>query len=377
MLTLKIDDIQLGAQAADKVSAIRLVAARLNAAGLVTEAYVDGMLHREEQTATYLGSGIAIPHGTTDTRDLVLQTGVQVLHFPDGVEWADGQKAYVVIGIAAKSDEHLGILRQLTRVLSDDEVTARLPGVRSAAELAALLNGEQLSQPLLLDDSTLRLDAPAGELAALQATAAELLRQGGALTPASVQTVLATAANPLGQGLWLARVAADVLRTGVAFVRAAQPFSHEGLPVQGLLLIAARDAQHMPVLERLIALISEQKVAALWSATAAEVVKLLTTAPQDGLEATFTIINPHGLHARPSAMLVKAVKEFSSQIWVANLDGDGKAVNAKSLMKLVSLGVRQGHRLHFTAKGEDAELALQSIGQAITDGLGEGEGAGE
>ena len=372
MLTLKTDDIQLGAQATDKVSAIRLVAARLSAAGLVTDAYVDGMLRREEQTATYLGSGIAIPHGTTDTRDLVRQTGVQVLHFRDGIEWADGQKAYVVIGIAAKSDEHLGILRQLTRVLSDDVVTARLPGVQSAAELAALLNGEQLSQPLLLDDSTLLLDFPAQDLLALQVAAAGVLRNAGALAPAAVNAVLATAANPLGQGLWLVPVAEDVLRTGVAFVRTTQPFSHEGVPVQGLLLIAARDAQHKPVLDRLIALISEQRVATLWSANGSEVIKLLTEAPQDGLAATFTIINPHGLHARPSAMLVKAVKEFSSQIWVANLDGDGKAVNAKSLMKLVSLGVRQGHRLHFTAKGDDAEIALQSIGQAIADGLGEG-----
>ena len=194
------------------------------------------------------------------------------------------------------------------------------------------------------------------------------------MTPAAVNAVLATPANPLGQGLWLARVADDVLRTGVAFVRAAQPFQHDGLPVQGLLQIAARDAQHKPVLERLVALISEQKVSSLWSATGAEVIRLLTSAAQDGLEATFTIINPHGLHARPSAMLVKAVKEFSSQIWVANLDGDGKSVNAKSLMKLVSLGVRQGHRLHFTAKGEDAELALQGIGQVIADGLGEGAG---
>ena len=372
MLTLKTDDIQLGAQATDKVSAIRLVAARLSAAGLVSDAYVDGMLRREEQTSTYLGSGIAIPHGTTDTRDLVRQTGVQVLHFRDDIEWADGQKAYVVIGIAAKSDEHLGILRQLTRVLSDDEVTARLPGVQSAAELAALLNGEQLSQPLLLDDSTLLLDFPAQDLLALQVAAAGVLRNAGALAPAAVNAVLATAANPLGQGLWLVPVAEDVLRTGVAFVRTTQPFSHEGVPVQGLLLIAARDAQHKPVLDRLIALISEQRVATLWSANGSEVIKLLTEAPQDGLAATFTIINPHGLHARPSAMLVKAVKEFSSQIWVANLDGDGKAVNAKSLMKLVSLGVRQGHRLHFTAKGDDAEIALQSIGQAIADGLGEG-----
>lgn len=145
MLTLKTDDIQLGAQAADKVSAIRLVAARLSAAGLVTEAYVDGMLRREEQTATYLGSGIAIPHGTTDTRDLVLQTGVQVLHFPDGVEWADGQKAYVVIGIAAKSDEHLGILRQLTRVLSDDgDDRHHRPGVGGAQGT----DGDQRDRPV-------------------------------------------------------------------------------------------------------------------------------------------------------------------------------------------------------------------------------------
>ena len=377
MLTLKTDDIQLGAQATDKVAAIRQMAARLSAAGLVSDAYVDGMLRREEQTSTYLGSGIAIPHGTTDTRDLVRQTGVQVLHFREGIEWADGQKAYVVIGIAAKSDEHLGILRQLTRVLSDEEVAARLPGVQSAAELAALLNGEQLSQPLLLDDSTLLLDFPAQDLLALQVAAAGVLRNAGALAPAAVNAVLATVANPLGQGLWLARVAEDVLRTGVAFVRTTQPFIHESFPVQGLLLIAARDGQHKPVLDRLIALISEQKIATLWPAAGAEVIKLLTEAPQDGLVATFTIINPHGLHARPSAMLVKAVKEFSSQIWVANLDGDGKPVNAKSLMKLVSLGVRQGHRLHFTAKGDDAEIALQSIGQAIADGLGEGEGAGE
>lgn len=374
MLTLKIDDVQLGAAAADKSEAIRQVAARLTDAGLVTAGYVEGMLRREAQTATYLGSGIAIPHGTTDTRDLVQQTGVKVLHFSDGVEWADGQKAYVVIGIAAKSDEHLGILRQLTRVLSDDEVAARLPGVQSAAELTALLNGEQLSQPLLLDDSTLLLDFPAQDVPALQAAAAGLLRNAGALAPAAVNAVLATAANPLGQGLWLARVADDVLRTGVAFVRSAQPFSHEGLPVQGLVLIAARDAQHKPVLERLIALIAEQKVASLWPATGAELVKLLTEEPRDGLEATYTIINPHGLHARPSAMLVKTVKEFESQIWVANLDGDSKPVNAKSLMKLVSLGVRQGHRLHFTAQGNDAPVALQRIGQAIADGLGEGAG---
>ena len=103
-------------------------------------------------------------------------------------------------------------------------------------------------------------------------------------------------------------------------------------------------------------------------------IKLLTEKPIEGLEGTFTITNLHGLHARPSATLVKVAKEFQSEIWVANLDGDGKSVNAKSLMKIVSLGVKSGHRLQFIAKGDDAQQAISKIGQSIADGLGEGAG---
>ncbi|MGL4751423.1 MAG: fused PTS fructose transporter subunit IIA/HPr protein [Aeromonadaceae bacterium] len=378
MLTLQQQDVRLGAKATDKQDAIRQVAACLTEAGLVAAGYVDGMLRREAQTATYLGSGIAIPHGTTDTRDQVQQTGVKVLHFAEGIEWAEGQKAYVVIGIAAKSDEHLGILRQLTRVLSDESVAEQLRTVASAEALTALLNGEQQSQPLLLDASTL-LDAfPARDLLTLQAAAAGLLANAGAIGPVAVQSVVAEGALAAGQGLWLARVADDVHRTAVALVRCAAPFEVAGQAVQGLLLIAARDSQHQAVLSAVIELLAARRIDELWRADLAAVPAMLGAAEQmvapTGHEATFTIVNPHGLHARPSAMLVKTVKEFESQIWVANLDGDAKPVNAKSLMKLVSLGVRQGHRLHFTADGSDAPLALEKIGQAIAAGLGEGAG---
>ena len=65
-------------------------------------------------------------HGTTDTRHLVKSTGVMVAQFPTASEWDDGQTAYVAIGIAAKSDEHLGILRQLTHVLGDEQAAAQL-----------------------------------------------------------------------------------------------------------------------------------------------------------------------------------------------------------------------------------------------------------
>ena len=102
MFQLSTQDIHLAAQADSKKEAITQVAAALTQAGCVAAAYVDGMLAREQQTSTYLGNGIAIPHGTTDTRDLVLNTGVQVFQFPQGIAWGEDQTAYIVIGIAAR-----------------------------------------------------------------------------------------------------------------------------------------------------------------------------------------------------------------------------------------------------------------------------------
>ncbi len=160
MFQLSVQDIHPGAQAgANKEEAIRQVAAALVQAGNVADGYVNGMLAREQQTSTFLGNGIAIPHGTTDTRDQVLKTGVKVYQFPQGVLWGDGQVAYVAIGIAASSDEHLGLLRQLTHVLSDDSVAEQLKSATTAEELRALLMGEKQSEALkLLDNDTLTLD---------------------------------------------------------------------------------------------------------------------------------------------------------------------------------------------------------------------------
>jgi phosphocarrier protein FPr len=374
MLTLAEQDIQLGAKADDKQSAIRMVAQKMVDAGLIETPYVDGMLRRETQNSTYLGNGIAIPHGTTDTREQVKQTGVRVLHFADGVNWGDGQIAHVVIGIAARSDEHLGILRQLTRVLADDSVADYLKRCNSTADLAKLLSGQKPTPTLLLDSSTIQLQASAQDILGLQSAACALLQNTGALESSGAATVQASTPVWMGQGLWLARTNVGVKRTAVSLVRPVVPFQHAGQPVQGLLLIAAQDALHKPVLERLVDMISEQNVAQLWAADSMKAIKLLTEKPIEGLEGVFTITNPHGLHARPSATLVKVAKEFQSEIWVANLDGDGKSVNAKSLMKLVSLGVKSGHRLQFIAKGDDAQQAISKIGQSIADGLGEGAG---
>lgn len=142
MLTLTKNDITLQQAATDKTTAIKAIAKQLTEKGLVAEKYVDGMLNREQQNSTFLGNGIAIPHGTTDTRELVNKTGVAVHHFPQGVNWGDGNVAYVAIGIAAKSDEHLGILKQLTKVLSADGVEEKLKQAKTEADIIALLNGD-------------------------------------------------------------------------------------------------------------------------------------------------------------------------------------------------------------------------------------------
>jgi phosphocarrier protein FPr len=71
-------------------------------------------------------------------------------------------------------------------------------------------------------------------------------------------------------------------------------------------------------------------------------------------------------------MLVAAAKKFESKITVCNLDGTAQPVNAKSLMKVIAMGVKCGHKLQFSADGADATQALEAIGQAIESGLGEG-----
>ncbi|PSW21411.1 HPr family phosphocarrier protein [Photobacterium sanctipauli] len=372
MLSLSANDIQLQQAATDKQEAIKAIAAGLEQQGLVETGYVNGMLNREAQNSTFLGNGIAIPHGTTDTRSLVKKTGVRVHHFPQGVSWGDGKTAYLAIGIAAKSDEHLGILKQLTKVLSADGVEDKLKASTSADELIAILNGEaQLEADF--NESLVQLQFPATDAIQLTAVAAGLIKNYGAADTECVADAIANGATHLGQGLWLAKSAKGVTKTALAFATPAQPFEENGLPVKGLLMVAACNGSHLSNMNHLAQLLYKQQADKLFTASADQVVSLLTEEALEGSTEVFKIRNPHGLHARPGAMLVSVAKKFESAILVSNLNGDGKTVNAKSLMKVIGLGVKQGHELQFTAQGDDAEQALAAIGDAIANGLGEGK----
>lgn len=247
MLKLDRAHIAISEEAKVKEEAIREVASLMVTNGFVRPDYVDGMFERERQISTYLDNGIAIPHGTTDKRDSVLNTGVQVIFYPEGIDWDGANRVRLVVGIAAKSTEHLDILRSLTHSVMDKDLDKKLNEVKTVDDVHDILTGKAV---------------------------------GDVLDNAEVEP--------------------------------------------------------------------------------------------EGSFSVFMLKNENGLHARPCAELVKIAKRFESDVQAVNLDGaNEKAVNAKSMMKLISLGVKSGHRMKFYASGMDADKALKAIGEGIRSGLGE------
>jgi len=126
MSILSKDRISLQASAVDKADAIRKAGELLVTTGCVLPEYVEGMLTREQSMSTSLGNGVAIPHGIYENRDHILKTGISVLQLTDGVDWDEGEKVFMVIGIAASSDEHVGVLSSLADVIDNEENLAEL-----------------------------------------------------------------------------------------------------------------------------------------------------------------------------------------------------------------------------------------------------------
>ncbi|HEY5753687.1 MAG TPA: phosphoenolpyruvate--protein phosphotransferase [Chthoniobacterales bacterium] len=140
-LQLQSGDIRLRASARNKEDAIVKVAEVLAQNGCIHPDYANSMLARERQANTFLGNGIAIPHGKPENRDLILRTGVAVLQLTEAVEWNPGQDVRVVVGIAAKSDEHLSILAALTDVLDDPARAEHLAQTEDPEDIIAALQG--------------------------------------------------------------------------------------------------------------------------------------------------------------------------------------------------------------------------------------------
>ncbi|WP_022978012.1 phosphoenolpyruvate--protein phosphotransferase [Nevskia ramosa] len=148
--------VRLNASPVDKQQAIDEAAQLLIAGGCVEPAYAASMARREAVANTFLGHGVAIPHGLGEDRHLVRRNGVAILQVPGGVEWNPGQRAHLVVAIAAQSDAHLAILRRLTRLIQDEATLAQLATTNDPQALIAAFDEDRIA----VADS-----APAADLA--------------------------------------------------------------------------------------------------------------------------------------------------------------------------------------------------------------------
>lgn len=117
--------IVLNCKAANSDEAIVAVGKLLQDKGYIEEPYIQGMLNRDHDLTTYIGNDLAIPHGEYDVKDYVKNTGIAVMIYPEGINWA-GNNARIVIGIAAKGNDHMEILTNIALKLSDMETVDKL-----------------------------------------------------------------------------------------------------------------------------------------------------------------------------------------------------------------------------------------------------------
>ncbi len=122
---ITLDDIIVGAKSVDKFEAIRMAGRMLVKKGCVKENYIEGMVEREKIMTTYLGEGVAIPHGVGELKKFVEKTGLVVIQFPEGVDF-DGEKAHLIIGIAGAGEDHIPILQGVATIMMEEDIIGKL-----------------------------------------------------------------------------------------------------------------------------------------------------------------------------------------------------------------------------------------------------------
>ncbi|WP_334467985.1 fused PTS fructose transporter subunit IIA/HPr protein [Arsenophonus sp. PmNCSU2021_1] len=278
MFDMPKKDIHLAQIAYHKQHAIAQVAQALINAGYVTPDYLIGMQKRENQASTYLGNGIAIPHGTVETRHNVLQTGVQVFQFPQGIDWDNGHKAYIVIGIAAKSEEHLTLLRQLTHILSDENIAKRLATTTSIDTIYNILLAQESIDDFIFNASMISLDVDTDHIMTLQALNINHLQDANAINNDFIVDVITNPPLYLGQGIWLSDSKKGNLKTAMAIARPKEPLSYQDHQLCLLITLSFKDNLANNTLNHLANLLIDKKIAKLLQASnAVQVFSLLTT----------------------------------------------------------------------------------------------------
>jgi PTS system mannitol-specific IIC component len=145
VFTLSRHDVHLGLKADNKEAAILTAGRLLAERGYVAPDYVNAMLEREQLVSTYLGESIAVPHGTIAAKEFVKCTGIVICQYPAGVAFGEAadEVARLVIGIAARNDEHMQVITRLTNALDEPGLIDRLASTTDPQEFLDLLGAEQ------------------------------------------------------------------------------------------------------------------------------------------------------------------------------------------------------------------------------------------
>lgn len=133
------ENILLNLKSMSKEEAVITAGKLLVEKGYVKESYVLSMLEREKVCNTYIGNSVAIPHGTNDSKNEIMQSGIVVLQFKEGIDYGD-EKAYLVMGIAGVNNEHIEILSNIAIAIEDMNTVNKIINSNNTEEIYNLLS---------------------------------------------------------------------------------------------------------------------------------------------------------------------------------------------------------------------------------------------
>ncbi|MEW5971830.1 MAG: phosphoenolpyruvate--protein phosphotransferase [Pseudomonadota bacterium] len=370
MLALEPRHIHMNQHAVDKKHALQCLVDILVKDGLVTPDYITGLINREQQSATYLGQGIAIPHGTPQSREFILETGIRLAHFPEGIIWDGENRIYLAVVIAAKSDEHLQVLQILTRALMHD-VSEQVKNAKQPEQIIEILQAQPLS--LTLHENLIQTEIESQDIEDLFWSASQILKKHNFVKCGFLSSLDPDQVIQLQDQIWSISSSKFVQQPAISIVKPRHTLDLGGQKLNTLVCIAANEQLDSQRFNRLIDILFNPEQVAQLDQTQApnEIAKIIgADVIPDWPHRSVVLANAHGLHARPATHLVNLTKSFQGDIQVA-VD-EGNFVSAKSLTRLLALGCKRGQTLRFIAEPEtDAVEALDKVILAVQQGLGE------
>lgn len=138
---LSEQSIRVNASFSNREEAIRACGTLLVETGHVNPDYVDLMVERDKLSTTYVGNGVAVPHGTKASQRFIKSTGLALVQVPAGVEFEGGNIARLLVGIAAQGDEHMDLLAEIAEICADDARLERLIAAQSPAAVLRIIGG--------------------------------------------------------------------------------------------------------------------------------------------------------------------------------------------------------------------------------------------